>query len=204
MTSTASPETVSFTRMDEGSVQDYALLDRLEKKFIRSLPDRLLAALENLEHSLGGYQISRLQHSLQSATRAEDDGADVELIVAALIHDLGDDLAPENHSQLAASIIRPYVRAEVSWIVHMHGLFQMQFYGAQSGLPVDGHLAYKNHPWFKACQRFCNDWDQKAFDPDYPTRPLSHFEPLLRDVFTRKAFDPDVVGSTDAPDTPLV
>lgn len=194
MTNIASTEVVSFRRMDKGTIQDYALLERLEKSYIQSLPDRLLVALQNLEHSLGGYQISRLQHSLQSATRAEDDGADIELIVAALIHDLGDELAPENHSQLAASIIRPYVREEVSWIVHMHGLFQLQFYGAQLGLPVDGHLIYKDHPWFEACQRFCEDWDQRAFDPDYPTRPLSHFEPLLRTVFTRKAFDPNIVG----------
>lgn len=196
MSKSSSRETVSFTRMDEGSVSDYALLDRFEKGHIRSLPDRILAALQNLEHSLAGYQISRLQHSLQSASRAEADGADKELIVAALIHDLGDDLAPENHSQLAACIIRPYVREEVTWVVNMHGLFQMQFYGAQMGLPVDEYLAYKDHPWFESCQRFCKDWDQMAFDPDYPTQPLSHFESLLREVFTRKAFEPDIVGST--------
>ena len=188
-------EIVSFTRMDEGTVQDYEILDKFEKQHIKALPDRILGALANLENSLAGYKLSRLDHSLQSATRAEDDGADIELIVAALIHDLGDDLAPENHSQLAATIIRPYVRAEVTWVVHMHGLFQMQFYGQQMGLPADGHLAYKDHPWFDSCQRFCDDWDQQAFDPDYPTRTLTHFEPLLREVFSRPAFDPDIVGT---------
>ena len=188
-------EIVSFTRMDEGTVQDYEILDKFEKQHIKALPDRLLEALANLENSLAGYKLSRLEHSLQSATRAEDDGADIELIVAALIHDLGDDLAPENHSQLAATIIRPYVRAEVTWVVHMHGLFQMQFYGQQMGLPTDGHLAYKDHPWFDSCQRFCDDWDQQAFDPDYPTRTLAHFEPLLRQVFSRSPFDPDIVGT---------
>ncbi len=90
-------EIVSFTRMDEGTVQDYEILDKFEKQHIKALPDRLLEALANLENSLAGYKLSRLEHSLQSATRAEDDGADIELIVAALIHDLGDDLAPENH-----------------------------------------------------------------------------------------------------------
>jgi len=192
---TQDTEIVSFTRMDEGSVDDYALLDKFEQQHIRALPDRLIEALDKLENSLAGYKISRLEHSLQSASRAEDDGADIELIVAALIHDLGDDLAPENHSQLAATIIRPYVRAEVTWVVHMHGLFQMQFYGAQMNLPVDGHLAYEDHPWFESCQRFCDDWDQQAFDPNYPTRPLSHFEPMLREVFTRPAFDPSIVGT---------
>ncbi len=194
MTATSTAETVGFTRMDEGTAQDYALLDRHEKAYINALPDRLMVALRNLDSSLDGYQISRLQHSLQSASRAEDGGADIELIVAALIHDLGDDLAPENHSQLAASIIRPYVRKEVTWTIQMHGLFQMQFYGAQMGLPTDGHLEYSEHPWFQTCQHFCEEWDQRAFDPDYPTRPLSYFEPMLREVFSRKAFDPDVVG----------
>ncbi len=195
MTTSTSSDIVSFTRMDQGTVQDYALLDKFEKQHIRSLPDRLIEALSNLEHSLAGYKLSRLEHSLQSATRAEDDGADIEFIMAALIHDLGDDLAPENHSQLAATIIRPYVRAEVTWVVHMHGLFQMQFYGAQMGLPTDGHLEYKNHPWFSSCQRFCDDWDQQAFDPNYTTRPLTHFEPMLKEVFTRTAFDPTIVGT---------
>lgn len=189
--------TVSFNRMDKGTVEDYALLDKLEKHHIKALPDRLLEALAGLEHSLAGYKLSRLDHSLQSATRAEDDNADLELIVAALIHDLGDDLAPENHSQLAACIIRPYVRAEVTWVVHMHGLFQMQFYGAQMQLPVDGHLEYSSHPWFNTCQQFCDNWDQQAFDPEYPTRPLSHFEPMLREVFSRTAFDPNIIGTED-------
>ncbi|MFT4728396.1 MAG: putative HD phosphohydrolase [Granulosicoccus sp.] len=195
MSTLSNPQVVSFNRMDEGTAQDYALLDKFEKQHIRALPDRLMEALTDLENSLAGYKLSRLEHSLQSASRAEDDNADIELIVAALIHDLGDDLAPENHSQLAASIIRPYVRAEVTWAVHMHGLFQMQFYGDQSGLPTDGHLEYKNHPWFETCQRFCDDWDQQAFDPDYPVRPLSHFEPMLREIFSRPAFSPDIVGS---------
>ena len=195
MNNLANPEIVSFSRMDQGTVKDYALLDKFEKQHIKALPDRLMEALSNLENSLAGYKLSRLEHSLQSASRAEDDNADIELIVAALIHDLGDDLAPENHSQLAACIIRPYVRAEVTWAVNMHGLFQMQFYGAQTGLPTDGHLEYKDHPWFATCQRFCDDWDQQAFDPDYPTRPLTHFEPMLREIFSRPAFDPANVGT---------
>lgn len=186
-------EQVSFTRMDEGTQADYRLLDRHEKAHIKALPDRLLCALKNLENSLAGYQLSRLDHSLQSATRAENDGADIELIVAALVHDLGDDLAPENHSQLAAEIIKPYVRKEVTWIIKMHGLFQMPYYARHLGLPDDGHLAYQDHPWYESCVRFCRDWDQQAFDPDYPSKPLEYFEPMLRQVFSRDAFDPAIV-----------
>ena len=119
---------VSFRRMDEGTPADYAFLSRLEDEFVTALPERILDAPNNLDNSLAGYQISRLEHSLQSATRAERDGADIELIVGALIHDLGDDLAPLNHSQLAAAIIAPYVRSEVSRIIEHHGISQLYYY----------------------------------------------------------------------------
>jgi predicted HD phosphohydrolase len=185
--------TVAFTQMKEGTREEYLFLQDLEHNYIRTLPDRLLVALARLGDSLQGYQVSRLEHSLQSATRAQNDGADIEVIVAALVHDLGDELAPENHSQLAAAILRPYVRAEVTWIIEMHGLFQMQYYAHHYGKAPDGYLAHKDHPWFDACLRFCERYDQAAFDPGYPTRPLSHFEPLLREVFSRAPFDAAVL-----------
>jgi predicted HD phosphohydrolase len=181
-------ETVSFTQMQDGTQEEYLFLQTLEHDYIRALPDRLLLALERLGGSLQGYQLSRLAHSLQSASRAEDDGADIEMIVAALVHDLGDELAPENHSQFAASLLKPYVRAEVTWVVEMHGLFQMQYYAHHYGKDATAHLAYRDHPWFDSAQRFVEKYDQAAFDPAYPTRPLSYFEPMLRSVFSRAPF----------------
>ena len=191
-------DTVSFTRMDEGTIDDYALLGKLEHEYVTSLPDRLLGALEGLRNSLAGYKIDRLEHSLQSATRAEEEGADIEMIVAALIHDLGDDLAPENHSQMAAAIIRPYVREEVTWIIEHHGVFQMFYYGDAAGVNKDERECWRGHKWFDSCERFCGAWDQTSFDPDYPTKPLSHFEPMLREVFSRTPFDPAVINPKTA------
>ncbi len=182
-------ETVNFLQMKDGSKEDYLLLQDLEHHYIRELPDRLLLALERLDDSLQGYQVSRLEHSLQTASRAQDDGADLETIVAALVHDLGDELSPENHSQVAASILRPYVRAEVTWIVEMHGLFQTQYYAHHYGKDPQAYLAYKDHPWFDSCQAFCQRYDQAAFDPAYPSKSLAHFEPMLREVFSRKPFE---------------
>lgn len=186
-------ETVAFTQMKDGTAQDYQFLHVLETDYIRGLPERLLAALERLGDSIQGYQVSRLEHSLQTATRAEADGADIETIVAALVHDLGDELAPENHSQLAAAIVRPYVRAEVTWIVEMHGLFQMKYYAHHYGRDPNGYLAFKDHPWYDACWRFCERYDQAAFDPSYVSRPLAYFEPMLHQVFGRQPFDPAVL-----------
>ena len=186
-------QTVAFTQMKDGTAEDYQFLHVLENEYIQALPDRLLLALGRLGDSIQGYQVSRLEHSLQSATRAEADGADIEMIVAALLHDLGDELAPENHSQLAASIVRPYVRAEVTWIVEMHGLFQMKYYAQHYGRDPDGHLAFKDHPWYDACWRFCERYDQSAFDPAYRSKPLAHFAPMVRAVFARKPFDPAIL-----------
>jgi predicted HD phosphohydrolase len=184
---------VNFVHMKDGTRAEYAFLREIEIDYLRRLPDRLIAALNRLGHddALSGYQVTRLEHCLQTATRAEDDGADSEMIVAALLHDIGDELATFNHAQLAASILRPYVRPEVTWVVEMHGLFQMQYYGHHYDTDNAGHLAFRDHPWFDACQRFCERWDQAAFDPSYPTRPLAHFEPLLREVFGKMPLQPD-------------
>ena len=188
-------DTVSFTQMRDGTRADYDLLAVEERQFIARLPDRLLAALHELDEGLDGYPISRLHHSLQAATRAERDGADVDWVVAALVHDVGDGLAPENHSQMAAAILRPYVREDVAWTVLMHGVFQQHYYGHHTGHDPDAREVYRSHAWFDRCERFCEQWDQASFDPTYPTESLEHFEPMLREVFSRPAFDPAVTSS---------
>lgn len=185
---------VAFTQMKDGTREEYEFLDRLESEFNERLVDRLMDALRGLENSLSGYRVTRLEHSLQSAARAEADGADDDLVVGALVHDLGDELAPYNHSQLAASIIRPYVRAEVTWVVHHHGLFQKAYYGHFFEDNPYERDRYIDHPWYQSCIDFCERYDQASFDPDYPTPTLEHFEPVLRRVFGRPPFDPGVIG----------
>ena len=161
------------------------MLQTLEDSYEADLPQRLIAALQRLDFSLQGYLVTRLQHSLQAATRAERDGADEELIAAALLHDVGDDLAPRNHAALAAEIIRPYVRPEVTWIVAQHGIFQAFYYAHHYGQDRNAREALRGHQWFNACAEFCENWDQSSFDPDYDALPLSHFQPLLTDIFAK-------------------
>ncbi|HEY6517046.1 MAG TPA: HD domain-containing protein [Steroidobacteraceae bacterium] len=180
--------------MKDGTEAEYLFLSRLERDHIRQLPDRILRALRDLDDGLDGYRVTRLAHSLQTATRAEADGVDEEMIAGALIHDLGDSLAPENHSNYAAEIIRPYVRAEVTWVVEHHGLFQKVYYAHFFGEDPELRAAYRDHPCYESCVRFCERWDQAAFDPDYPTQPLEHFAPLVRRIFSRQAFDPAIIG----------
>jgi predicted HD phosphohydrolase len=189
---------VSFRRMEDGTREDYLLLDRSERDYAVGLPDRVLLALRKLDHSLEGYPVSRLGHSLQAASRALADGADDELLVAALIHDIGDELAPYNHAEIAAGILRPYVRPEVTWIVEQHGLVQSYYYAHHLGGERNARDRLKGHPWYAACEAFCSRWDQVSFDPDYPTKPLEVFEPAVRRIFSRPAHDPRYASPTPA------
>ena len=181
-------QTVSFTAMADGTKEDYDLLARCEATYMETLPDRLLAALERLRDSFSGYQVTRYEHSLQSATRALRDGRDEEYVVAALLHDLGDDLAPLTHGDMVGAILRPFVRPEVCWVVKHHGLFQIYHYGRHTGDDPDARERYRGHPSFDACEEFCECYDQNCFDPDYDSLPVRAFEPMLRRVFAEARY----------------
>lgn len=181
--------TVSFTQMKHGTAEDYELLETLEAVYAAGTADRVLEHLKRLEQSFAGYQISRLGHSLQTATRAERDGADVDWIVTALLHDIGDELAPFNHDSIAAAVIKPYVREECAWVCEHHGIFQMIYYAHFQGADPDMRERYRNHPYYQAAVDFCERWDQASFDPAYDTQTLDHFAPLVHDVFSRDPWD---------------
>jgi predicted HD phosphohydrolase len=181
---------VSFRQMKDGSKEDYVLLDESERRYALGLADRVLESLQRLDHSLEGYPLSRLGHSLQAATRALRDRADEELVVAALVHDIGDELAPYNHAEIAAGILRPYVREEVTWIVAHHGLFQNYYYVHYFGGDRNARERLRGHPAYDACVHFCAAWDQSSFDPDYANEPLATFEPMVRRIFARAPHDP--------------
>lgn len=186
--------TVNFTQMKEGTRADYDLLAEREKQYQAMTADRVLAELARQgDGTLSGYRITRLQHGLQSATRAKADGADIDWVVGALLHDVGDGLAAQNHDRTSAEVIRPFVREEVAWVVEHHGIFQMVFYAHHYGWDADARERFRGDLHFDACAAFCERWDQASFDPDYPTEPLAAFEPLVREVFSRKAYDPAVL-----------
>ena len=179
---------VSFKEMKKGTKEDYLLLDRHEKKFIKSTADRILNFMSTLNSTLEGYQVSRLEHSLQTATRALNDKADDEMIVAALLHDIGDELAPLNHAEYAAAVLKPYVSEKTHWIVKMHGLFQTFYYVHHLGGDRHKREEYKDHRYYQATVDFCENYDQGCFDPNYESLPLEHFAPMLKRVFSRKPY----------------
>jgi predicted HD phosphohydrolase len=174
--------------MAAGTREDYELLDRLEAQFASGTADRVLDQLRGLAGSLAGYQVDRLEHSLQSATRAHRDGADEEMVVAALLHDIGDLLAPHNHSEMAAAVLRPYVSERTYWVIRQHGLFQTYYYAHHMGGDRNARDRYLDHPWYQDAVDFCHQWDQPSFDPAYESLPLEFFEPIVRRVFAREPF----------------
>ncbi|MEJ8561575.1 HD domain-containing protein [Yoonia sp. GPGPB17] len=184
---------VKFTAMKDGDKEDYDFLTKHEVAYTKGTAKRLLDAMVSLDEGLSGYQVTRLGHSLQSATRAERDGADTDWIVGALLHDIGDIYAPYNHDEYAATILRPFVREQVTWVVEKHGDFQLVYYGEHVGADPLKRDAYKGHPYFDDCAAFCERWDQSSFDPDYDTLPLPHFAGRVEEVFARKPYDPDVI-----------
>ena len=174
--------------MKNGSKEDYLLLDKHEKKYIEGTADRLIKFMSELSNTLEGYQITRLEHSLQTATRALNDKASEEMIVATLLHDIGDELAPLNHSEYAGTVLKPYVSEKTHWIIEKHGEFQMYYYAHHLDGNRNQRDKYKGHKYYKDTVDFCENWDQKSFDPNFKSLSLNEFEPFVKKIFSRNPY----------------
>jgi predicted HD phosphohydrolase len=179
---------VSFTEMKNGTKEDYLFLDKHEKDFADKTAERIIKFMEGLTETLEGYQVSRLEHSLQSATRAYNNKESEEMIVATLLHDIGDELAPMNHSEYAAAILKPYVSKKTHWIIEKHGEFQTFYYAHFLGGDKNKREKYKDHEYYQDTIDFCEKYDQNSFDPKYESLPLKFFEPMVKKIFSRKPY----------------
>ena len=179
-------ETISFTRMEDGTAEEYQYLGEIFKAHILAThADHVLNLLKLMKGPKLGYKIDRYEHSLQSATRALRAGEEEEMVVAALLHDIGDPIAPDNHSAMAAAMLKPYVSDETHWVVQHHGLFQGYYYFHHVGLDRDARDEFRDHPHYQRTVQFCADYDQNCFDPDYENLPLETFEPMVRRLFAK-------------------
>ncbi|EBA18659.1 hypothetical protein RSK20926_13089 [Roseobacter sp. SK209-2-6] len=176
------PNWTSFT---EATPEDWAAVEKYEEDYNAALPERILDAIRSLDEDWTPYPVNRYQHSLQAATRAHADGAEDEIVVAALVHDVGDILSPYNHGELSAAMMKPYVSEKCYWILKHHCVFQGFYYNHHFGGDRNARDKYRDSPYWEDCRYFCETYDQCAFDPDYPTKPLEFFEPILRRVLSR-------------------
>ena len=183
--------TVSYTRMADMTEGDMQLLEVDADLDAKELPGRLLDAVAALENFQGSLKVNRLEHSLQSATRAHRAGKDKEYVAAALLHDIGDTLAPASHGEMVGAVLKPFVSERVCWIVAKHGLFQAYYYAHLIGEDRNARDRYRDHPYYDDCVEFCEHFDQNCFDPDYDSLPLEFFRPIVEEVFSRPRFAAD-------------
>ncbi|MEH6758205.1 MAG: phosphohydrolase [Parasphingorhabdus sp.] len=174
-----------FSSMEEGTQEDWNIIGGHYMPFASKVADRVLDHLRLLDGDYGGFPVDRLQHSLQTATRAHRDGRPDDYVVMALLHDIGDTLCTFNHPDVAAAILKPFVSEKLRWITEQHGIFQGYYFFHYLGQDRDLREQYRGHEHFEDCAEFCEKYDQTAFDVDYDTAPLEFFEPIVRKVMTQ-------------------
>ena len=174
-----------FTAMTQSTQAEWMAIGQIGAPYNRQMPDRMLAHLKMLGDDEGGFAVNRLEHSLQTATRAFKDGRDEEYVVCALIHDIGDVLSPSNHAEMGAMVLKPYISEQNHWMMDKHGIFQGYYFFHHLGLDRDMRDQFRGHPHFEYCAQFCHLYDQNSFDPNYQSMAVEDFEPMLRRVLEK-------------------
>lgn len=174
-----------YHAMIDSTAEDWGIIVKAAAPFQRDLPNRIVAHLNLLKGDCGGYAVDRLEHSLQTATRAHQAGQDEEYVVCALVHDIGDTLGPANHADIAAAMVKPYVSEQNHWIVEKHAMFQGYYFFHHLGLDRNMRDQFRGHPHFEPCAQFCHLYDQNSFDPAFKSMPLDAFVPMIQRVFER-------------------
>ena len=175
--------TEPFTRMDESTAEQWQPIISATIAAQPRVADAVLSLLGSLASIQDEFAVDQLSHCLQTAAHAEKAGADEQVIVASLCHDIGKAISVPNHPKIAAEILRPYVRSDVANMIAAHQDFQGRHYYAHLGLDPNAREQYREEPWFSLAEQFADEWDQIAFDPDGPIPPLEHFEPMVRRIF---------------------
>ncbi len=173
----------TFKSMDESTPQDWQAIGSHFGPFVGGLADRVLTHLKLLDGDYGGFPIDRLQHSLQTATRAHRGGEDEAYVVMALLHDIGDTLGSYNHPDIAAAVLRPFVSEKLHWMCQNHGIFQGYYFFHYLGMDRNMRDRLRGHDNYEDTARFCELYDQSAFDAAYDSAPLEFFEPMVRRLF---------------------
>lgn len=180
-------EHVKFTRIDESTPEDLIVAKRHHEVTKSQVADVVLEQLRDLQNLTNGFRVTVYEHSLQTATRAYRDGADEDMVVVALLHDIGERVAPTNHAAYAAAVVGPYVSEGLEWLLKHHGVFQGYYYWHHLGKDRNARDRFIDHPMYDQTVEFCEQWDQTAFDPSYESLPLEFFEPMVRKVFARES-----------------
>ena len=179
-------EKPTFTRLDHATKQDILqIVEYMQNYSKTNLPTFLLKLLCELKSDTA-FPVNRLEHSLQTATRAYHDHASDELIAVALLHDIGEILSPRNHGEVIAAILRPYISEQHYWLLKHHSIFQGYYFWEKIGLDKNSRDKYRDHSAFELTEMFCEKWDKVSFDPNFKSIPLTEFEPLIYQLFMKE------------------
>ena len=170
--------------MEEMTAEDWRPLQASWTPFVDDLATRALAHLQLMTYDLGGLPVTQLEHSLQTATRAHRAGRDEEYVVCALLHDIGDMLAPSNHADFVATMLKPYISERNHWMLAKHAIFQGYYHFHYWGMDRNAREEYRGHPHFDYTAEFCALFDQTSFERGYDTMPLEAFRPMVGRVLS--------------------
>ena len=178
-----------FTALQTATPEDLAIVRKAEVALFDELPGRIIEHLQLLEFVPNGHPVTQLEHSLQAATRAHQDGRDEDYVVCALLHDVGDILCPHDHAAFAAMLLKPFVSESLCWMIEKHSIFQAHYYFETLGRDPNKREKYRDNPYFDMTVEFCERYDQCSFDPDFSSLPLEDFYPMVERVFQNKYGD---------------
>jgi predicted HD phosphohydrolase len=176
----------TFRTFKESTQEDWAIIARIAPETQRRVADHALWLLQALDSDHGGFPVSRLEHSLQTAARAENGGESEEYVMCALLHDIGDTLAPRHHPMIAADMLKGIVSEGHHWMVEHHGIFQGYYFWHHLGMDRNTRDKYRESPYYDLTDEFTAKYDQTAFDPDYVSPQLDYYEPMVRRLFEPK------------------
>ena len=181
-----STEQAKFRRFDECTAEDIQIIAEHIMPYAEGLADRVLTHLQLLEGDSGGFNVDRLEHSLQTATRAHRDGRDEEYVVCCLLHDIGDTLGVYDHGAIAAAIMKPFASEANLWMLENHTVFQGYYYFDLIGGDKNARDKFRDHPHYEHTREFIEKYDMPAFDENYDSMTLEEFRPMLRRVLRKE------------------
>jgi predicted HD phosphohydrolase len=154
-----------------------------------------------------GESVTQLAHALQCAALAHRDRGDDEVVVAALLHDVGHlvshraEAPGHHHGSDGAELVRAFVPPRVAWLIEHHVVAKRYLctvdaryvdelspasrrsYVVQGArLELDEQLALETRPWFADAVRL-RRWDDAAKVPGLGCPPLVEYAPLLERYF---------------------
>lgn len=144
----------------------------------------------------GGEPVDQRQHALQAAALAQAEAADDELVLAALLHDIGraDVVVARypgaGHDLAGEMFLREILGERLAWLVGSHAEAKrylvttdplyttrltpasVQSLEVQGGRMSEGEVRrFESHPWFGDAVRL-RRWDDGAKDPSAPGADL--------------------------------